>query len=109
MGETAPSDARRHVHDALLYDSPAELAAVAAPFLLDGLAAGDAAVIATSAATADLLREAVGNDSGVHVLDRGDVGEVLRQVQGSKSSSHRQSEYGQPRRKKESFLSDLFG
>jgi uncharacterized protein len=39
----------------------------------------------------------------------GVVGEVLRQVQGSKPSSHRQSEYGQPRRKKESFLSDLFG
>jgi anti-sigma regulatory factor (Ser/Thr protein kinase) len=73
VGETVPSGARRSVHDALLYDSPAELAAVAAPFLLDGLAAGDAAVIATSPATADLLREAVGNDSGVHVLDRGDV------------------------------------
>jgi Zn-finger nucleic acid-binding protein len=39
----------------------------------------------------------------------GVVGEVLRQVQGSKSSSHRQSEYGHTRRKKESFLSDLFG
>jgi Zn-finger nucleic acid-binding protein len=39
----------------------------------------------------------------------GVVGEVLRQVQGSKSSSHRQSDYGHPRRKKESFLSDLFG
>ncbi len=39
----------------------------------------------------------------------GVVGEVLRQVQGSTSSSHRQSEYGRPRRKKESFLSDLFG
>ena len=39
----------------------------------------------------------------------GVVGEVLRQVQGSKSSSHRPSEYGHPRRKKESFLSDLFG
>jgi Zn-finger nucleic acid-binding protein len=39
----------------------------------------------------------------------GVVGDVLRQVQGSKSSSHRQSEYGHPRRKKESFLSDLFG
>jgi anti-sigma regulatory factor (Ser/Thr protein kinase) len=73
VGEIAPSHARRYVHDALLYDSPAELAAVAAPFLLEGLAAGDAAVIATSAATADLLREAVGNDAGVHVLDRGDV------------------------------------
>jgi Zn-finger nucleic acid-binding protein len=39
----------------------------------------------------------------------GVVGEVLRQVQGSKSGSHQQSEYGRPRRKKESFLSDLFG
>jgi Zn-finger nucleic acid-binding protein len=39
----------------------------------------------------------------------GVVGEVLRQVQSSKSSSHRPSEYGHPRRKKESFLSDLFG
>jgi uncharacterized protein len=39
----------------------------------------------------------------------GVVGEVLRQVQGAKSGSHHQSEYGRPRRKKESFLSDLFG
>jgi Zn-finger nucleic acid-binding protein len=37
------------------------------------------------------------------------VGEVLRQVQGSKSSSHSQSEYGYKKRKKESFLGDLFG
>jgi uncharacterized protein len=39
----------------------------------------------------------------------GVVGEVLRQVQGSKSSSHHQSEYGYKKRKKESFLGDLFG
>lgn len=43
------------------------------------------------------------------------VGEVLRQVRGGKSSSHDKhydERYGQPyghRRKKESFLSDLFG
>ena len=36
------------------------------------------------------------------------VGEVLRQVRGSKSSSHGQQQYGS-RRKKESFLGDLFG
>jgi uncharacterized protein len=36
------------------------------------------------------------------------VGEVLRQVRGSKSSSHGQQQYG-ARRKKESFLGDLFG
>jgi uncharacterized protein len=35
------------------------------------------------------------------------VGEVLRQVQGSKRSSHSSSSYN--RRKKESFLGDLFG
>jgi uncharacterized protein len=37
------------------------------------------------------------------------VGEVLRQVQGSTSGSHHQSEYGSKKRKKESFLGDLFG
>jgi hypothetical protein len=37
------------------------------------------------------------------------VGEVLRQVQGSKSSSHHRSDYAYKKRKKESFLSDLFG
>jgi Zn-finger nucleic acid-binding protein len=37
------------------------------------------------------------------------VGEVLRQVQGSKSSSQHSSEYGYKKRKKESFLGDLFG
>jgi Zn-finger nucleic acid-binding protein len=35
------------------------------------------------------------------------VGEVLRQVQGSKHSSHSSGSYN--RRKKESFLGDLFG
>lgn len=66
-------EAGRYAHDALLYDSPEHLASVAAPFLLDGLAAGDAGVIATSAAIADLLRQAVEGHPGVHVLDRGDV------------------------------------
>ena len=37
----------------------------------------------------------------------GVVGEVLRQVQGAKGSSHSSSSHG--RRKKESFLGDLFG
>jgi anti-sigma regulatory factor (Ser/Thr protein kinase) len=63
----------RYAHDALLYDSPGQLVEVAAPFLLAGLAAGDAAVIATSSGTADLLREAVGGHPDVHLLERGDV------------------------------------
>ncbi|MCW2739947.1 MAG: hypothetical protein JWR45_369 [Blastococcus sp.] len=37
------------------------------------------------------------------------VGEVLRQVQGSKSSSQHGSDHYGKRRKKESFLGDLFG
>ena len=57
-------------HDALLYDSPEELVAVAAPFLLDGLAAGDAAVVAVGPETAEVLRDAVDHDPRVVVLDR---------------------------------------
>lgn len=53
-----------------MYDSPDHLASVAAPFLLEGLAAGDAAVIAVSAKTTELMREAVGNDPQVLVLER---------------------------------------
>ncbi len=60
-------------HDALLYDDQEQLVATAVPFLRDGLAAGDAAVIATSADTASLLRDAVDGDPRVHVLERGDV------------------------------------
>ena len=43
------------------------------PFLKDGLAAGDAAVVAAGKATADLLREAVDGDPRVQVLERGEV------------------------------------
>jgi anti-sigma regulatory factor (Ser/Thr protein kinase) len=68
-----PSPERRYRHDALLYDSPEHLAQVAVPFLKDGLAAGDAAVVAAGKATADLLREAVDRDPRVQVLERGEV------------------------------------
>ena len=57
-------------HDALLYDSTDQLVAVAAPFLLEGLAAGDAAVIAVGPDTTDPLRVAVDHDSRVLVLER---------------------------------------
>jgi hypothetical protein len=57
-------------HDALLYDSPDALTAVAAPFLLDGLAAGDAAVIAVGPDATGPLRAAVGEDPRVLVLER---------------------------------------
>jgi anti-sigma regulatory factor (Ser/Thr protein kinase) len=73
VGGAAPTADHRYAHDALLYESPEHLVEVAAPFLLEGLAAGDAAVIATSTATAGLLREAVGRSRDVHVLDRAEV------------------------------------
>jgi anti-sigma regulatory factor (Ser/Thr protein kinase) len=57
-------------HDALLYDSAEELARVAAPFLLEGLDAGDGAVIAVGPEATDVLREAVGNDPLVLVLEQ---------------------------------------
>ncbi|MGY1749055.1 anti-sigma factor RsbA family regulatory protein [Modestobacter sp. SYSU DS0511] len=57
-------------HDALLYDSPDELAAVAGSFLLEGLALGEAAVIAVSEENTGLVREAVRNDPRVVVLER---------------------------------------
>jgi anti-sigma regulatory factor (Ser/Thr protein kinase) len=57
-------------HDAVLYDSVDELADIAAPFLLEGLAAGDGAVIAASPKATAALREAVGNHPLVLVLER---------------------------------------
>ncbi|MGY2085904.1 anti-sigma factor RsbA family regulatory protein [Blastococcus sp. SYSU DS0539] len=61
------------MHDGLLYNNASELAAVAGRFLSEGLAAGEAAVVATGAWTAGLLREAVGDDDRLNVLDRADV------------------------------------
>jgi anti-sigma regulatory factor (Ser/Thr protein kinase) len=57
-------------HDVLFYDSVEELAAIAVPFLLEGLAVGDGAVIAAGPEVTDALREAVGDDSLVLVLER---------------------------------------
>ncbi|NEK56751.1 sensor histidine kinase [Geodermatophilus sabuli] len=58
------------VHDALIYDSPEDLATVAAPFLLEGLAAGDGAVIAVGPEVTEVLCDAVGHDPLVLVLER---------------------------------------
>jgi anti-sigma regulatory factor (Ser/Thr protein kinase) len=63
---TAPPDS--YVHDVLFHDSDDELVAGAAPFLREGLAGGDAVVLATGPRTAALLREAVGNDDRLLVL-----------------------------------------
>jgi anti-sigma regulatory factor (Ser/Thr protein kinase) len=60
-------------HDALLFDTDDRLVEVTVPFLLEGLAAGEAAVVATGRRTAEVLRDAVGDHPLVHVLERGDV------------------------------------
>ena len=75
VAEGDPSNAATvgYVHDALLYDDAAQLADIAGPFLTDGLAANEAAVVATGAWTAGVLRDALGDDPRLHVLDRGDV------------------------------------
>ena len=70
QGSAAGNATPGHRHDALVYDDVEQLTAVAAPWLLDGLAAGDAAVIATGPATTGPLREAVGEDPRVLVLER---------------------------------------
>ena len=69
----APAQAREYRHDAFLYDDDEHLARVAAPFLLDGLAVGDAAVVAASPRVAAVLREAVGAHPLLHVLERHDA------------------------------------
>lgn len=59
-------------HDALLFGDPGQLAAVAGRFATDGLAAGDAVVVATGAWAAGVIRDAVADDR-LLVLDRRDV------------------------------------
>jgi anti-sigma regulatory factor (Ser/Thr protein kinase) len=70
-GQPAHPAASGFSHDALLFDSPDQLVEVAVPFLMEGLAAGDAAIIATSAATAGTLRDAIDGDPRVHIVERG--------------------------------------
>ncbi len=58
------------IHDALLYGTPGELVEAVVPFLRDGLAAGDAAVLAVGPENTAVLREALGGDDRVLVLER---------------------------------------
>jgi len=69
-----------YVHDALFYDTDAELVATAAPFLRDALAAGERAVIACAESRAALLTEAVGDDPRVSLLP---YQEVFRRTPGA--------------------------
>ena len=66
----APASRSRYVHDALFFSSTDELAAATVPFVREGLAAGDAVVVAASPATADVVRAAVDGDERVRVVER---------------------------------------
>ena len=57
-------------HEALLYSAADELVEVAARFLREGLDAGDAAVVAVGPDRSEPLREALGDDPRVLVLER---------------------------------------
>ena len=58
------------LHAALLYRTAQELASAAVPFLADGLAMGEAAVLACREENSALLAEALGHDERILVLPR---------------------------------------
>ena len=59
-----------YVHHALFFESDDELVQVAVAFLQEGLAAGDAVVLACEARRNRLLADALGGDSRVGFLER---------------------------------------
>ncbi|NEK56428.1 sensor histidine kinase [Geodermatophilus sabuli] len=61
---------RQYVHDALVFNSADQLAAGLVPFVLDGFAAGEPVVVAAGDGAVDVLRQAVGDDPRLRVLDR---------------------------------------
>src|SRR4051794_2642875 len=61
---------RAHLHAALLYRSAEHLASAVVPFLADGLAAGEAVVLACREENSALLAEALGHDDRILVLPR---------------------------------------
>jgi len=69
----AIEDGRRHVHEALFYKSPDDLVTGVAPFLIDGLEAGDDVVLACTEDNNRAVAEALGRDRRVVVLPRPEV------------------------------------
>ena len=59
----------RLVHEALVYGSEEELLAVVIPFLADGIAAGEPTLLGVEPGQRELLLDALGDRSGVTVLD----------------------------------------
>jgi len=62
-------------HDALLYTGAVEFVARTAPFIRDGVIAGEPVMVVTSAQKIELLRSELGQDAqGVHFADMAQVG-----------------------------------
>ena len=68
--DPSPDTSMTFRHDLLVHDSVEELAAVAVPFLRAGLERGDTALIVTRPPSAAVLRDALGGDGDVVVLDQ---------------------------------------
>jgi anti-sigma regulatory factor (Ser/Thr protein kinase) len=64
-----PHDRERFFHEALVYDSDQEFVAVAAPFLRDGLAAGQPTLFGGDERQQWLVREELGDLTGLTMLD----------------------------------------
>lgn len=73
MRSGAAAGHQGYYHEALPYDSSDELLAVVVPFLLDGVAAGEPAVVAFGEENAALVRAALPAGSGVEFLPGGDT------------------------------------
>jgi len=64
-----PTDRPGYLHEAVLYDSDEEFLGVVVPFLQEGVAAGEPCLVALGASTSRLVREAVGDSTGLTFLD----------------------------------------
>ena len=63
-----PTDRSGYRHEAVLYDSDEEFLGVVVPFLREGAAAGEPCLVALGAAATGLVREAVGDTTGLAFL-----------------------------------------
>ncbi|MGY1696692.1 MULTISPECIES: anti-sigma factor RsbA family regulatory protein [unclassified Geodermatophilus] len=94
-----PGSAVGYVHDALLYDDPGRLVDVVVPFLREGLAAGEAAVLATGPRTAGVVRDALDDDPRLLVVDRSEAyrGRTPAAITGFRRLADRHAAAGVPR------------
>jgi len=75
MNDAAPAIRLGFRHEAALYGSDEEFLAVAAPFLAEGIAAGDPTLLAVPAPLQRRVKEALGDPAGLTLL----AGEQYRQ------------------------------